>query len=206
MENLIDKLEKKYEFRKNEYIDEGRRANIYKINGVVVKIPGKWARNGYENEYLELKNEDRYVKKLIKEFEDHKKYYDLFLSESEVNIVKPHGVYAVRNTDSSIYYPGFIIDFLEGINLEGMKGSKRNYEFKDEFKGYSEKKFKEAKENFMHQKKIILNRGIYHPEISLGNAIWNPETDVVTLFDLDGWTEMTPEKITEFEGNEDWRF
>jgi hypothetical protein len=183
MEKLVDKLEKKYDFNSSENsIGSGFYAKVYRLNSnKAVKIPIYFPDGDTKNE--KLTSDDSVTLKLEKEFETHKYFYDFFKDNSEINIVKPYGIYALKNLQDERYYPGIVMDFLDGKRVS-------------ELKEYKEKGIDNLTRK---QWKIANEKGIFPLEFNLENAIWVSKEEKVYLIDLDNWRFMNEKELKKFK-------
>lgn len=177
MKRLVDNLEKKYEFKGSDKpLGEGFEARVYSLNeDLAVKIP-----ISYSGEDITF--EDNETSNLLNEFINHNGFYTFFKGDEKVNIVKPHGIYALKNLENGQHYPGFVMDKLNGTRLTDIPNVKEKDLFVD------------ALEQWMK----IHELGVKPEELNFENTIWVPNEGKNYLIDLSGWKFMKGKQFKKF--------
>lgn len=110
----LEHLDKKYSIREKENLFKGSCGKIYGVQGDLVKIPADFSR-------WHLLNDKLSQKRLYNEAKIQNFAHSLGIKLPEV-----YGLFAVREEDSNIYYPGIGMKDLGRLVINNLNGSLRN--------------------------------------------------------------------------------
>ncbi|MBI2044499.1 hypothetical protein HYT23_00420 [Candidatus Pacearchaeota archaeon] len=149
-----------------ELIVEKRLVNVDNLNGRVYRI-----------------GDSRYCVKIrkglnnFKEYNDRKLKHEFDVAEelyhAGVSVPKPEGVIGIRDPETSNFYPGFVMEYVNGIDLHKISDKSL---FKIIFR------LKDKEMELVKLLGFIPDDGYY-----LSNSIWCPEGKKVYLIDFEHW-------------------
>lgn len=107
----LEFLERKYFFNKEDYFDSGSKGKIYRItNDKAAKI--LYGINGK----LCIDRDSQF--ELFQEYKKQK-----LAVEFGLKFPKVEGIFAIKENKSRQYYPGLVMEYLDGMNLMHLSGN-----------------------------------------------------------------------------------
>ena len=167
----LESLEKKGSFSTKEknFVGKGAMGIVYFLNEMDLSkqsLVGKFIKIILNENFESSKYFSWFVLKLFHEYEIQKELY-----ESGISVPKPFGVYSIKNTEDSNYYPGFIMRYIPGKNLWELPIS-----FREKIYGLRDLELNKARDlGFKPGRDIKYN------------FIWVPEEEKVYLIDFNFW-------------------